>query len=133
MNDILRSMTEMFGLLRMNPEVQEILEYNSTPGYSVAFFIMLGIVILAYALQYHIIDRPAYSKRSHLLITMGSTATLVFIATWLYGTYQHPLGFFQILPTAIATTVWSVIILFVVTQSPVPRRFSTNCRFTKLI
>lgn len=117
----------------MNPEVQEVLEYDRTPGYTIAFFIMLGVVILAYTLQYHIIDRPAFSRKRHLLISMGSMAGAVFVITWLYGTYKHPLGFFDVLPIAMATTIWSVVFLFVLTQSPVPRRYSTNCRYTKLI
>lgn len=133
MNDMLRSFMEMFGLLRMNPEVQEVLEYDSTPGYSIIFFIMLFVVVLAYATQYHIIDRPSFSKRRHLLGMMGLTASVVFTSSILYGMYQHPLSFFEILPSAMAATIWSVIALFLLTQSPVPRRFSTNCRFTKLI
>lgn len=133
MNDLIRSMIELFGALRMNPEVQEVLEYDRTPGYTIAFFIMLGIVILAYTLQYHIIDRPAFSRKRHLLISMGSMAGAVFVITWLYGTYKHPLGFFEVLPIAMATTIWSVVFLFVLTQSPIPRRYSTNCRYTKLI
>ncbi|MBU3742340.1 MAG: hypothetical protein FGM24_08665 [Candidatus Kapabacteria bacterium] len=133
MNDILRSIMEMFGLLRMNPEVQEVLEYDSTPGYTIIFFTMLFVVVLAYAIQYHIIDRPSFSKRRHLVIMMACAAAAVFTSAVLYGMYQHPLSFFEILPSALSATIWSVVAMFLLTQSPIPRGFSTNCRFTKLI
>ncbi len=113
--------------------------YCGTPVYSLIGWIMVGIVIVFYALQYHILDSVRYMRVYHWWITCLVLALINYLVafTWANNALQS-LNYCEdlIISTSdclgfgLANALWSIILFILITSFPIPRRFSSNCSGT---
>ena len=114
-------------------------EYSGTPWYLEIGLSMLGVTVLTYILQYHVVNSPRYNKKTHWWLWALSMALLNFLIAYgavsntkrtlnycsqLTITYSDCFGF------ALSNAIWSLIIYAALTSTPFLRQFSTNGRHT---
>lgn len=114
-------------------------DYISTPWYANIGWIMIGVTVLFYAVQYHIIDSPKFLRMYHWWLIALVIFILNFIIAFIipFNAYQSSNYCNQLIITpadcvgfGISVAVWSLILFIIITSIPWPRGLSTNCRQT---
>lgn len=114
-------------------------DYIGTPWYMIFGWIMVVSTIFLYLLQYHIVDSPRLARRGHWWLFALSGLTLNFLIGFLTtlntlrtGEYCDELTFAtaDCLGFGIVNGIWSLLLYFLITITPLFRRMSINCKFT---
>lgn len=113
--------------------------YIATHYYVIIGWSMIAITLLAYSLQYHIIDSPRYSYKRHWWIT----ALIIFMLTYLvaflipFNSYQSVdyctdlnISTTDIFGFGFSVSIWSFILFILISSVPWIRSLSINCRNT---
>ncbi|MBW2937546.1 hypothetical protein KXJ69_05480 [Aureisphaera sp. CAU 1614] len=114
-------------------------DYIGTPWYVIIGWSMIGITIISYALQYHIINSPQFNKKHHWWIMALVIVLLNFLVAFLipfnsiqsgdfcnllYLSVSDSIGF------GASNAVWSFILFILLTSFKYPRYLGINCRHT---
>ncbi|MBU3679742.1 MAG: hypothetical protein FGM32_09080 [Candidatus Kapabacteria bacterium] len=139
-------------------DVVQVLQDQGTLG--TQLMMILVFTAIGYAVLYHIIDSPSKNRKSHLWMTILTTASVTALTTLFYIPYSVNRGLqalnsatemsidggvdvpsvvastfpvISAVPTAISAFTLTVILFAVVVQLPWPRRLSVNCRSLRVI
>lgn len=149
MRDFFASLYEWFGLIPFySTDLGEHLrgyditctDYMGTPLYIYIGWIMIGLTVFFYFLQYHIINSPRFNKRAHWWIIALTVSLINFLIafTWSYNylqsaDYCNQLRLFvaDCVGFGISNAIWSFILFLLLTSLPIPRSFAGyNTRHT---
>ena len=150
MNELFASIFEFFGFpiydgftlgewLRGWDEIAQ--SYSGTDYYSLIGIIMLLVCIAFYAFQYHIIDSPTFNKAKHLWLMVLSVCVINFLIAFgipynelLAGNIDDSILFnnADCFGFGISVSIWSLILMALLTSFSYPRKWGDNCRFTTL-
>lgn len=113
--------------------------YSDTDWYSVIGFSMIGLVLLFYVLQYHLLDRLRFFKRYHWWIFVLILISINFIIAFTipYNSLQAEdycnelkLSVTDCIGFGFSNALWSLIFYIIITSFKYPRYLANNCRYT---
>ena len=115
--------------------------FSRTDNYSIIGIAMILTCFLFYALQYHIIDSSTFNKAKHLWLMVLSVCIINFITALsipynalLSGNVDQEIIFTtnDCIGFGISVSIWSLILMALLTSFSYPRKWGDNCRFTTL-
>lgn len=113
--------------------------FDGTPWYLIFGIIMLITTVFAYVWQYHLLDSPRWARSKHWWLFALVTALLNFFIGFLTtmntlnsGEYSEDLNFGigDCFGFGLSNGLWSLLLYFLITATPLFRQFSVNCKFT---
>ncbi|HEY0429973.1 MAG TPA: hypothetical protein VGC76_19470 [Pyrinomonadaceae bacterium] len=142
MRDFFASLYEWFGLSPFySTDLGEHLrgyditcsDYTGTPWYVYIGWIMIGLTIFFYILQYYIINSPGFNKRVHWWLTALVIILLNFFIAFILPWNEWQAGDFckqlritlaDCLGFAASNAIWSFILFLLITSFNIPRRWA---------
>lgn len=141
MNNFFAALYEWFGLISFySTDLGEHLrgyditcsDYTGTPIYVIVGFMMLGLTIFVYLLQYRVINSPRWNKRIHWWFFAFLLILLNFIIAFGFpfkdlqaGNHctQLRISTLDCVFFGVSNAIWSFILFLLLTSFPVPRKW----------
>lgn len=114
-------------------------DYIGTPWYVIVGWSMIGVTIISYVLQYHIIDSPRFNKKHHWWIMALVIVLLNFLIAFLIPFNSIQAGDFcnqlnlsvsDSIGFGASNAVWSFILFILLSSFKYPRYLGINCSHT---
>lgn len=115
--------------------------YSGTPWYNYIALITVGMTLIAFSLQYYVIDSARFVERKYTWIFAGVLAILSFGVAFVipYNDLssnnickQLHVGIGDCVGFGFSNAIWSFLLFAIITSIPWTRKFSTNSSLTTL-